>query len=172
MQVIVCHFWTFPWKLTRPFGLTVWKNEKFTYSHRKYISSTSYQLFSNFSSVETLLSRNFCQKSVQVNFLYIHNLHTTGGLLLILNFRSELASLFDTAVFENISWNWNWFTGVQNKCHFGQQYLVQHHNVEKKWIIYSHRKFFPSNQLFDKFSRNAILTIFLPKSRICESKFL
>ena len=43
---------------------TVWKNEKFTLtSHRRNISSNQLELFS-----KTLLSRNFGQKSVRVDF--------------------------------------------------------------------------------------------------------
>jgi len=48
---------------------TVWKNEKFTLTE-KNISPN--QLFSNFHS-KMLLSRNFCQKRVRVNFRNFHS---------------------------------------------------------------------------------------------------
>ena len=43
------------------------------YSHRKYISSN--QLFSDFFSKKTLLSRNFWEKSVGVNFWNYHTMN-------------------------------------------------------------------------------------------------
>ena len=50
---------------------TVWKNEKFSLTEK----FSSNQLFSNFFSlVKPILSRNFCQKSVRVNFHYVDTL--------------------------------------------------------------------------------------------------
>ena len=48
---------------------TVWKLQKFTLTEKKISSN---QLFSNFLSINPLLSRNFCQKSVRVNFRNFH----------------------------------------------------------------------------------------------------
>ena len=52
---------------------------------------------------------------------------------------------------------------------FNKVFFSQCHSVEK-WKIYSHQKFFPSNQLFsDLFSKFFVFTKFLPKKP--ESKF-
>ena len=48
---------------------TVWKNEKFTVTNKKFRQINSLVL----SLVKTLLSRNFCQISVTVNFHNFHN---------------------------------------------------------------------------------------------------
>ena len=53
---------------------SLWKNAKFTLSWRKFLENvdiSSNQLFSNFFS-KTLVSRNFCQKRVRVNFCNYH----------------------------------------------------------------------------------------------------
>ena len=47
---------------------TVWKNEKYTVTQKKFRQINSLV----FSLVKTLLSRNFCQKSVTVNFRNFH----------------------------------------------------------------------------------------------------
>ena len=49
--------------------ITVWKNEKITVTHKKFRQINSLVL----SLVKTLLSRNFCQISVTVNFHNFHN---------------------------------------------------------------------------------------------------
>ena len=56
--------------------ITVWKNEKFTVAQKKFRQINSLV----FSIVKTVLSRNFCHKSVRVNF---HNTHcgNCGNLL-------------------------------------------------------------------------------------------
>ena len=53
--------------------ITVWKNEKFTVTHKKFRQINSLV----FSLVKTLLSRNFCQRSVTVNFRNFHTVAVT-----------------------------------------------------------------------------------------------
>ena len=59
----------------------LWKNEKFTVTHKKFRQINSLV----FSLVKTLLSRNFCQRSVTV---YLRNFHTG-------NHRNSLSHFFD-----------------------------------------------------------------------------
>ena len=61
-------------KFLRKKMLTVWKNEKFSVTHKKFRQINSLV----FSLVKTLLSRNFCQIIVTVNF---RNFHTVWKVL-------------------------------------------------------------------------------------------
>ena len=47
----------------------MWKNEKFTLTEKNFVKSTTYLVI---SLVKPLVSRNFCQKLVRVNFRNFH----------------------------------------------------------------------------------------------------
>ena len=59
----------FPHSVVTEIQCTLWKNQKFTLTE-KIFRQINYLVI---SLVKTLLSRNFCQKRVRVNF---HNFHT------------------------------------------------------------------------------------------------
>ena len=64
----------------------MWKIEKFTVTQKKFRQINSLV----FSLVKTLLSRNFCQKSVTVNF---RNFHTVYVLIISCN-ENDFAKIF------------------------------------------------------------------------------
>ena len=59
------------WKSTRK--RTLLKLQKFTVTEKKFVKSTIYLVS---SLVKTLLSRNFCQRNVTVNFCNFHTVHS------------------------------------------------------------------------------------------------
>ena len=59
-------YWLFTWC-----RLTLWKNEKFTLTEIIFRQINSLVIY----LVNALLSRNFCQKSVRVNFRNFHTVH-------------------------------------------------------------------------------------------------
>ena len=56
---------------------TLWKLQKFTLTEKKF-RQINYLVI---SLVKTLLSRNFCQKRVRVNFRNFHTVHTVWKML-------------------------------------------------------------------------------------------
>ena len=64
--------------------LTVWKNAKFTFTE-KIFRQINYLVI---SLVKPLLSRNFCQKCMRVNFRNFHNVHLRSQEVRILGEQS------------------------------------------------------------------------------------
>ena len=50
-------------------GVTLWKNEKFSFTEKNFVKSTRYLVI---SLAKPLLSRNFCEKNVRENFRNFH----------------------------------------------------------------------------------------------------
>ena len=72
----------------------MWKNEKFTFTEK-----LSHQMSYKVSFViKTLFSRNFCQKSVKVNFPNFHTVHSASVTAL------HLPNFILLTVFRKISW--------------------------------------------------------------------
>ena len=68
------------------YRITDLKNEKFTDTHEKFRQINSLV----FSLVKTLLSRNFCQKSVTVNFRNFHTVCRKSESIMMMFFLSIL----------------------------------------------------------------------------------